>query len=58
MLGEARGQEIFEVQRRDLEILYTDGEKVLVRGTLEGNETIIINGTNRLVPGQKVRPSF
>ncbi|MGK7956384.1 MAG: efflux RND transporter periplasmic adaptor subunit [Crocosphaera sp.] len=58
VLGEARGQEIFEVQRRDLEILYTDGEKVLVRGTLEGNETIIINGTNRLVPGQKVRPSF
>ncbi|WP_107669424.1 efflux RND transporter periplasmic adaptor subunit [Cyanothece sp. BG0011] len=57
VLGEAQGQEAFDVERRDVEILYTDGEKVLVRGTLEGTEQIIINGTNRLVPGQKVRPS-
>ena len=57
VLGETRGKETFEVERRDVEILYTDGEKVLVRGTLEGREQIIINGTNRLVPGQKVRPS-
>ncbi|MBD2203714.1 efflux RND transporter periplasmic adaptor subunit [Calothrix sp. FACHB-1219] len=47
----------FEVERRDVEILYTDGERVLVRGTLQGNEQIITKGTNRLVPGQKVRPS-
>ncbi len=57
VLGETQGQETFAVERRDVEILYTDGEKVLVRGTLEGKEQIIINGTNRLVPGQKVRPS-
>ncbi|MBD2253230.1 efflux RND transporter periplasmic adaptor subunit [Nostoc parmelioides] len=46
----------FEVERQDVEVLYTDGERVLVRGTLEGDEQIITNGTNRLVPGQKVRP--
>lgn len=46
----------FQVERQDVEVLYTDGERVLVRGTLEGNEQIITNGTNRLVPGQKVRP--
>lgn len=57
VLGESQGNEVFEVERRDVEVLYTDGEKVLVRGTLEGNEQIIINGTNRLVSGQKVRPS-
>ncbi len=56
ILGEAQGNEGWEVERRDVEILYTDGERVLVRGTLQGEEQIIINGTNRLVLGQKVRP--
>ena len=56
ILGEALGDRGWEIERRDVEILYTDGERVLIRGTLEGNEQIITNGTNRLVPGQKVRP--
>lgn len=56
ILGEPQGNQGFQVERRDVEILYTNGEQVLVRGTLEGNEKIITNGSNRLVPGQKVRP--
>ena len=56
ILGKAQGNQGFQVERRDVEILYTEGERVLVRGTLEGNEKIITNGTNRLAPGQNVRP--
>lgn len=43
------------VQRRDLEILHTEGERSLVRGLLEEGDQIIISGTHRVVPGQKVQ---
>ena len=45
----------FEVERRDVEILYTDSDRVLVRGTLQPDEKVIIEGTHRLVSGQLVR---
>lgn len=43
-----------EVDRRYVEILETQGDRVLVRGTLQPGDEIVTNGTHRLVPGQLV----
>ena len=40
--------------RRDVELLYTDGDRVLVRGTLRPGDAVIFGGTHRLVAGQPV----
>ena len=44
-----------KVDRRYVEVLATEPEKVLVRGTLQPGDLIVSNGTHRLVPGQLVR---
>ncbi|MDJ0897269.1 MAG: efflux RND transporter periplasmic adaptor subunit [Xenococcus sp. MO_188.B8] len=46
----------FHIQRRDVEILQTESDRVLVRGTIQPGDQVIVNGTHRLVPGQLVRP--
>ncbi len=46
----------FVIERRDVEILQAESNQVLVRGTLQPGDQVIINGTNRLVPGQLVHP--
>ena len=43
-----------KAERRYLELLETQGDKVLVRGTIQPGDEIIIDGTHRLVPGQLV----
>ena len=43
-----------QVERRLVEVLETDGERVLVRGTLQEGDVIITDGTQRLVPSQLV----
>ena len=42
------------VERRLVEVLETDGERVLVRGTLKEGDEIVTDGTQRLVPGQLI----
>jgi multidrug efflux pump subunit AcrA (membrane-fusion protein) len=42
------------VERRLLEVLETNGEKVLVRGTLKAGDAIVTDGTQRLVSNQLV----
>ena len=42
------------VSRQDVEVIYTDGDRALVRGTLSGEEWIICEGTHRLVDGQPI----
>ena len=42
------------VERRALELLETEGERVLVRGTVQPGDEIIVDGTHRLIPGQIV----
>jgi RND family efflux transporter MFP subunit len=46
----------YRVERRDVEVLHTQGNRVLVRGTLRSNDMVIVDGTQRIVPGQLVRP--
>lgn len=44
-----------KAERRYLELLETQGDRVLVRGTIQPGDKIITDGTHRLVPGQLVR---
>lgn len=54
----------YAVERRDVEVLHTEGNassvgeslRVLVRGTIQSGDTVIINGIHRIVPGQLVQP--
>ncbi|MGB3756855.1 MAG: efflux RND transporter periplasmic adaptor subunit [Rivularia sp. (in: cyanobacteria)] len=43
-----------KVERRLIEVLETNGKRVLVRGTIQAGDTIVTEGTQRLVPGQFV----
>lgn len=53
----ARGtSDTYQLERRDVEVLHTEGDRVLVRGTLNPGDMVVANGTQRLVPGQVVRP--
>ena len=47
---------VFQVARRDLEVLYTKGDRVLVRGTISAGDRVILSGTHRIVVGQLVSP--
>ncbi len=42
------------LERREVEVLYTQSDRVLVRGTLESGELVMKSGTHRVVPGQRV----
>ena len=42
------------VQRRDVEVLHTSGEQVVVRGTLQAGEPVVASGTHRVAHGQLV----
>ncbi len=47
--------DVYTVSRRDVEALHTEGDRVLVRGTLQAGEQAIASGIHRIVPGEKVR---
>ncbi len=41
--------------RRQLEVLHEESDRVFVRGTLRDQERVVVEGAQRLVPGQLVR---
>lgn len=43
-----------KVERRLIEVLETNGKRVLVRGTIQAGDAIVVDGVQRLVPGQLV----
>jgi multidrug efflux pump subunit AcrA (membrane-fusion protein) len=43
------------VERRDVELMYTENNRVLVRGTLLEGERVVARGTHRIVAGQRVQ---
>ena len=47
-----------QVARRVVEMVHTEGERSLVRGTLRPGEQVIASGTHRVVPGQWVRAAL
>jgi multidrug resistance efflux pump len=48
---------LFEVKKQAVEIMRTTGERAFVRGTMTGRPEVIVEGVQRVVPGQKVRKS-
>ena len=53
-LVESEGDES-KAERRYVELLETQEDRVLVRGTIEPEDEIISNGVHRLIPGQIVK---
>ncbi len=53
--GAQRGR--YLVERRQVEVLHAEGDRVYVRGTLRDGERIVSEGTHRLVAGQPVTPN-
>ena len=43
------------IARRQLEVLHEESGRVFVRGTLRDGERVVVEGIQRLVPGQRVR---
>jgi len=48
---------VFRVEPRIVEVLYTEADRVFVRGSVRDGEQIVIEGLDRIVPGQRVRPT-
>ncbi len=46
----------YEVQPQSVEILHQEDNRVLVRGTLQPGDRVVVSGVHRLVPGQQVQP--
>ena len=42
------------ISREAVEVLHVDGGRAYVRGNLSGQTRIVVNGTNRIIPGQRV----
>lgn len=42
------------IETRPLEVLHTEGERVLVTGTIRNGDRVIAGGVQRIVPGQEV----
>lgn len=42
------------VERRPVEILHTDGDRVLASGTVAAGDRVVASGVQRVIPGQRV----
>jgi len=51
------GENRFQVERRQVELLHTEGDQAFVRGVVNQGDRIVAESTQRLVPGQIVQIS-
>jgi len=49
--------DVFRVEPRVVDVLHTEANRVFVRGSVQDGEQIVTQGLDRIVPGQRVRPS-
>lgn len=54
-LAPIEGSDEFTVERRELELIHTSGDEVLVRGPLALDEPVITSGVHKVNAGQRVR---
>ena len=47
----------FRIEKRGIEIIKTDSNRVLAKGTLESGDRVVANGTHRVTEGQLVIPN-
>ncbi|WP_445946162.1 efflux RND transporter periplasmic adaptor subunit [Shewanella sp.] len=50
-------QDNSEIQRRDVEIIYTNEQQAYIKGAIKNGDTIITQGLHKLVVGQRVIPA-
>ncbi|WP_419903364.1 efflux RND transporter periplasmic adaptor subunit [Kiloniella sp.] len=43
------------LERRELEVVHQEADRIFVRGTLGDQEQVVVGGLHRLMPGQRVR---
>lgn len=43
-----------QVTRRTVEVLHTDGDRILIQGLVQPGDQVITSGTHRIIPGQRV----
>jgi len=44
----------FVLEKRQIEVLHTEGDRVLVRGTLKTGDRIVVDGIHKLASNQRV----
>ena len=44
----------YTLDRRLIEVLHQEGDRVFVRGDLDSGERVVIEGLQRVLPGQRV----
>jgi len=54
-LKESTIPDLLRVERRDIELIHTESDRVFVRGTLNSGDRVVTSGIHRVVPGQLVR---
>jgi hypothetical protein len=47
-------QQVLRLDRRQVEVLHVDGDRVFVRGAIADGDRVVTEGLHRLVPGQLV----
>lgn len=55
VVADPRGDGNLRVERRDVQVVYSESERAFVRGTLRDGERVVTTGLQRLVPGQIVK---
>lgn len=55
VLTKSEDAEDYIIKQHSVEIIHQQGDRALVRGTLQPGDRIVANGTHRLVPGQRVK---
>ena len=45
-----------QATRTDVQLVYADGDRALVQGSINSGTQVIVEGTHRIVEGQKVQP--
>ncbi|MFG0296154.1 MAG: efflux RND transporter periplasmic adaptor subunit [Maioricimonas sp. JB045] len=51
----AQAADVAVVERRTVEVVHTEEDRALVRGTVYPGDRIVVDGLHRVVPGQRVR---
>lgn len=46
----------YRLEQRQVEVLYAEGDRLFVRGTLRAGDRIVTDGTQRVAAGQRVTP--
>jgi hypothetical protein len=51
----AETEGLYRASRREVQVLYSETERVYVRGAISDGDMVVASGLHRVVPGQIVR---